>query len=332
MSIIGLVVFIGLFFVGILSALPFGIFSIYNAVTKQQFDAGFFSSIGAIALIFVIFLILSFIVAYAIQAANILIVGSKGKVKIGTIFRKGFSYVLPLFLAGLFTGFIIAGGYFLFIIPGIFFALLFVFTFFEIVLNNQGVLSAMRRSSRIVLANFWGVFGRILLWIVVLFALMLIPQIIVSSSKSSALSGIWTIVSSVLNVLISWYGLCYMVTLYKQASKGFESDKGNKILWPVLTAIVGWIVGILLIIAVFTFVSFIIQSIMKQQANLKNDNNINIRSKILTPEQIKLNKAVQNAVQNPTEENVRKILKLVPTSSPEYIEFEKQIKKTFPAR
>lgn len=257
-NLIGVAIYIALFFAAFIISLPFGVFSIFNAVTTKTLSIATLSSLSIIGIIFLISCIVALLVGYALQAASILIVGhSKTKQDVGSVIKKGFSHVLGLFLAGVLTGFIITGGYFLFIIPGIFFTVIFSFTFYEIVLNGKGVLSAMRRSSKIVLSNFWGILGRIVLLYVVLFGITLIPQLFLITGTNQGLSSTFQLITFVINVCVGWYAICYLITLYKHASQGYEQDKGNKLLWSVLVGIVGWIIGIILLICI-AFVSYML--------------------------------------------------------------------------
>ncbi|MBP6913017.1 MAG: hypothetical protein KBC00_00180 [Candidatus Levybacteria bacterium] len=257
-NLIAIAIYIALFFAALVISLPFGVFSIFNAVTTKTFSIATLSSIGVIGIIFLVSIIISVIVGYAIQAANILIVGHyKTKQEIGPVIKKGFSYVWRIFLASIFTGFIIAGGYFLFIIPGIFFTIIFSFTFYEIVLNGKGVSSAMSRSSKIVLSNFWGILGRIVILNIALFVITLIPQFFLMAGDNQGISSIFSLLVLVINVCVGWYGICYLITLYKHASKGYEQDKGSNLLWPIVVGIVGWIIGIIILISV-AFIAYML--------------------------------------------------------------------------
>ncbi len=257
-NVIGITIYVILFFAALFISLPFGVFSIFNAVTTKTLSMATLSSLSVIGVIFLISCIVAILVGYAIQAASILVVGHvKAKQEIGTVIKKGFSHVWKLFLASLLTGFIIAGGYFLFILPGIFFSIIFLFTYYEIVLNGQGVLSSMRRSSKIVLSNFWGILGRIVILYVALFGITLIPQLFLMTGTNQELSSIFSLLTFVINICVGWYAICYVITLYKHASQGYEQDKGSKLLWSVVVGIVGWIVGIVIILCI-AFVSYML--------------------------------------------------------------------------
>ncbi len=277
-TIISIVIYVVIFIVGLLLALPLGAYSIFSAIQSQQLTPAFFSSLGGLGIIVGIAMIASVIVSFAIQAASILVVANyKHKPNAGQMVKKGFSFVVPLFLASVVTGFIISGGYFLFIIPGILFQVALYFVTYEIVLNNKGVLAACRRSMGIVFANFWSVFGRFLLLTAIILGISFVPSMIVGASESDALSTIWSFVSSILSVLISWWSISYAITLYRQAEKAAPATKTGKLLWPTLTALVGWIIGVIMIASVLWFVfSVLIPQI--QNAALQRDAQENMQS------------------------------------------------------
>lgn len=310
LSVITIVIYVAVFVVGLIFSIPLGAISILSAINSKQLTPAFFSSLGGLGVVLLILLVVCMIISLAIQAATILIVANyKSSPSVPETIKKSFKFVLPLFLASLLMGFIVTGGYFLFIVPGILFQVFLYFTLYEIVLNKKGVIAAFRRSMGIVLANFWGVFGRIALWIVIVLAVSILPQIVVSSSKSSELGSIWSLVSFFINVFMSWYGISYAITLYRQAEKAAPENKTGKLLWPVIAAAVGWVVGILTVIgiayAITTIVLPQIQKMSQTQNNLKKIQKMQLD-------------------ENSTPED---FLNLFPTNSPERAKLKKQIEQ-----
>lgn len=258
----------GLGIIGIIASLPLGVVTIISGMSAGKLTPAIISSFWTLGFLLLVFIIMFTIMGYAIHAASILFVGKYAtKPAFGKTFKSGFRFILSLFLVGLLSGFVIAGGYFLFVIPGIFFAILFSFAPYEIVLNNQGVLAAMRRSSRIVLSNFWGILTRLILWVIVVMVVAFLPGILSgrNTAAGAGLSGL----SFFVNIALGWFGICYSVTLYKQACRGLETDKGTKLLWPVLVGIVGWVVGIIMIIALTSVIILVIANIAKTNAKPK---------------------------------------------------------------
>lgn len=258
-NIIAFGIYIALIIVGVLIALPFGLFSFFNAMANNKLTPESLSSLGVLGLIIFVLIIAFIIISYVIQAATIMVVANyKNKPKLGKTLRQSFSYVLPLFLVGIVTGFISAGGYFLLIIPGLLIQILFAFVMYEIVLSKKGVLSSIRHSMGIVMAHFWGVLGRILLWICIVLAISILPNVVMSRGGGE-LSFIFTII----NVLVGWYGISYSITLYEQARHGQEHTE-KKLLWPLLVGILGWIVAIVIISTLISVLPGVISSISKE--------------------------------------------------------------------
>lgn len=312
LCIISIVIYVAIFIVGLLIALPLGAISIFSAIQSQQLTPAFFSSLGGLGIVIGVLMIVSVIISFAIQAASLLVVANyKDKPHAGQMLKKGFSFVLPLFLVSVVTGFIITGGYFLFIIPGILFQVALYFVMYEIVLNNKGVLAACRRSMGIVFANFWSVLGRVLLVIGIILGVSFIPSMIVGASGSDTLQGIWSLISAVVNVLVSWWSISYGVTLYKQAEKAAPAEKTGKLLWPTLTALVGWILGIIMTVSVLWFVfSVILPQIQAAAQNRQFQNDMMWEGS--TPgEQF----------------NPEALLDLLPTDSPERAELLKELER-----
>lgn len=258
-------IWLGLIIIGVLISLPFLIFPIQAAIKSNSFNPAAFGGAGVVLLLLIVTLT---IVGLAIHAATILFVGKyTSKPEFGKTFKSGFKFILPLFLVSILSGFIIMGGYFLFIIPGIFFAILFCFAPYEVVLNGQGVLSSLKRSSRIVLSNFWAIFARFVLWIIIVMVVSFLPGIL--SGRNAAAGASLSGLSFFVNIFMGWFGICYFLTLYKQASRGFETDKGTRLLWPVVTAVVGWIVGIVMLVTLSSVILFAVSSMMQKSAKPK---------------------------------------------------------------
>lgn len=308
LMVISVVIFVVLLVVAVIIAIPLGLLSIFSSIQANALTPTFLASLGGLGVIAGIFIVLSVIISIALQAATILVVANyKHQPEIGKSIRQGFSLVAPLFLASLLYGFIIAGGYFLFIIPGILFQIALYFVSYEIVLNKKGVIASGKRSMGIVFANFWGVLGRVLLLIVVVYAINFIPGIIAGSSGSEMLQGIVSLFTSVLGVLVSFYSMSYAITLYRQAEKATPADKTGKLLWPILAAAIGWIVGIIFTIgilyAVFTVLIPSIQNAAKDKENMK----------------------MMQELQRGEQMDPNVILNLLPTGSPERAQLQREL-------
>lgn len=306
--VITMVIFAALFIIMLLIALPLGFFSILSGIQSQSLTPAFFASLGGIGVIVGAGMIVGVIISIAIQAATILVVANyKQKPNVGHSLKQGFSYVIPLFVASIIMGFIVSGGYLLFIIPGIIFQTLFVFVMYEIVLNKKGVLSACRRSMGIVLAHFWEVFGRMLLMGIAVYAISFIPGFLVGLTGNDSLQSVTSIFTMIISFLVSFYTVSYVVTLYSQAEKAAPANKTGKLMWPVITAVIGWVMGIILTVtilyAVFTILIPQIQNAMKAKENAK----------------------MMQEIQKGESMDPNMILQMLPTGSPERAQLQKEL-------
>lgn len=284
-NIIGFGIYFGLFIILLLITVPLGVFSFLQFFKTNTLNPATLTSFGAIGIVLLIFLIACVIVGIALNAATILIVANyKKSPPIGEVIKKGFGLVVPLFLVNLLLTFIITGGYFLFIIPGIFLAIILSFTVYEIVLAESSVLGAARRSMTIILSHFWGIFGRMLLWVIIVISVVNIPNALTFSSNnySAGVGGL----QFILQILVAWFGISYSVTLYMQAAKAAKPGN-SKLLWPLIVGFVGWIVGI---IVIGMLIAFLVSTVIPQiQQNFKPKKSIrNTVAKEIKKETIKM--------------------------------------------
>jgi len=78
-------------------------------------------------------------------------------------FFKGFGYFLPLLLAGLAIGLIVAAGMMLLVIPGIYFSVAYLFALSLVVDHGMEFWQAMETSRKVVTKHWFGLFGFMLL-------------------------------------------------------------------------------------------------------------------------------------------------------------------------
>lgn len=83
---------------------------------------------------------------------------------------------LALVGASALVGLAIVAGAILFIIPGIIIGLLFAFTDFAIIIENHGIIGALRRSRDLGAGLRWPLFGRLFVYFIVLVLLSVIIQ------------------------------------------------------------------------------------------------------------------------------------------------------------
>lgn len=245
-SLISIAAYVVLFIVGITLALISG-------VGTNIFQAVGLSSYHVPALILIIFLFLVFLIAIIVigmimQIGLVLIVGNyPQKLKVGEVIKKSWSLIVPLIVVSILVFIIVVGGLFVFIIPYLVFAFLLMFAIYEVVLNNTKGLEALRRSVMIVVRYFGPLLIRILILIGINIGFILIPSIVSSIDKTAG--GLVSILWFIANILLGWFGLAFMVTLYKQAKEGLDTDTTSHMKWLWIVSAIGWVIGVLGVIA-----------------------------------------------------------------------------------
>lgn len=199
------------------------------------------SSIVTLVVISVVLVFIYIIVGSALQIASILLLDSQGKISLGNAFKKGLNLVLPLFFINILTFILIFGGFVLFILPAILFYFLLVFTPFEVVLNNQRGLEALKRSVLIVSKNFGAIFIRLLV-LFLLFMVIFIFVGIIENSVPKEVQWVVSVITFIPNILLGWFALAYSIILYKHASLKFKQEKGKGIAWMWVVALIGWLI------------------------------------------------------------------------------------------
>lgn len=228
-------------------------------------SGGFAIIAGVGGLAFLVFIIVWSLI---VTAGEALIVSENGQISLDATIKKSVQFILPLFLTGIVGGFIIIGGYFAFVIPGIILTIFLYFYLFEVVLDNKKGLDGLRSSISIVSQNFWGIFGRLLLLLLVFFAIEVVFAIIGGVSvlvptllfgKDSIVGGLLyifvQIVSYIVGTVLGFYIISYYYTLYRHAKDAAVEKKGS-LLWPMIIGIIGWVLAILIISAIWSSKDF----------------------------------------------------------------------------
>ncbi len=236
----------------IILGLTFATTGIFNLLGSSQFDSAavltkLFNPVSSI--IFLLVLVGYMIFQIAIQAAIILAVGQADKNEgVGVLIKRGFSLIIPLFLTSFIVGFLSWGGLMLFVIPAIIFGILFSFVSYEVILNGKKYLEAIKTSVQIVSQHFGDVFVRMLMFFLgTILVTMLIPGFIRLFEPKDA-QVMSSLVSSILNAVLGWYGLSYSVTLYRQARVLTDFEKKSSLVWIFAVAIIGWVVGVFILL------------------------------------------------------------------------------------
>ncbi len=126
----------------------------------EQFNP---QQIGPFLGIFILTMIIFVVISVWIYIAMIKAVGQvlEGKmIGVKETLKASLSKILPIFGVFILTGIVVGIGVILLIIPGIIFGVWFYFAQYVLVIENVGVIAAMKRSRELVKGYFWPVVGR----------------------------------------------------------------------------------------------------------------------------------------------------------------------------
>lgn len=198
-----------------------------------------------LGIVFGVFFIL---MNYVLRIASVIVVArSENNVGLKESIKLSLKRVLPLIATDFIVSFFMIGGSLLLIFPALIFYFFFIFVNFEVILNNQSFLNALKRSVLLVSRRF----GELLIRILMLGGIYILLTIILPSllrridPEAYWLIAIWSILP---NMLLGWYSLAYTLELYKQSQEGLENEKlpSLSVFWIV--AILGWIFAVMLLI------------------------------------------------------------------------------------
>lgn len=211
------------------------------------------SNLSPLILIFimvlgVVFGIFFILMNYVFRIATVVAVArSEDHISLKENIKFSLKRVLPLAITDFIILFFVIGGSLLFVFPALIFYFFFIFVNYEVILNNQSYLKAIKRSVLLISKRFGEIFIRILVLTGISILLtVLIPNILRKIDPDTY----WLIVlwSSLLNIFLGWFSLAFMLELYKQSQVGLKNEKlpSLSIFWIV--AILGWILSVMLLI------------------------------------------------------------------------------------
>jgi hypothetical protein len=196
--------------------------------------------VGGVVLLVLFFVYL--VIAVAIKAASIIVVSEYDKeTSVWSAIKRGFGFVIPLSLLGSIIFILDFGGIFVFLLPALLFSFFFMFAIYEVVLGGQGFYKGLQRSLLIVSKRFGEILVRLLAYaLIFILIVFVIPGVITKVVPGAR--GIVTLFSAFVNAFLDWYGLAFLITLYKQARVGFEGKEGASLKWVWAVAVLGWII------------------------------------------------------------------------------------------
>ena len=192
-----------------------------------------------------------FVISVAINIALVETIEKKGSIAPLVALKSAFPRVLPLFITGLLTTFLIMGSAVLFLMPGILVLLLLSFANLEVILNKQSPLQAIKRSAQIVQENFgqlfvkWGAYFLIYIGIAVI-----IPNVL--QNMAPRLTGLIELIKFFVSFILGWFTIAYSIVIYKKLNK---TPRTKSVWWMWLMAAIGWVIFFLLIGSIMQFIS-----------------------------------------------------------------------------
>jgi hypothetical protein len=222
-------------------------------------------AIGIIA--FIGITLVATVIGSVFNSAMLLAVGESTEYPtVGSKISRGFQLFLPMFLSSLIVVFLVYGGLGLLIIPGIAIAILTSFTMYEIVFTQSRGMTAIRNSVTIIQQNFGELFGRVAIIFLISIGINIITSILRSTmGDSEAAAGLSGLISLVISPIFTLFTLAYYYQVYTEARSMTDFTKPASILWMWICSILGWIIGILIVISLARFAGPMIEKAMKEE-------------------------------------------------------------------
>ena len=175
----------------------------------------------------------------ASQAGMILLIADEKTDQSAFLYlKKGFPYIVPLFVVGIINFILVMGGLFVLVIPGAMIMIFLGYSMYIAVLENKKAMDAIHMSASMVSQNFWGILGRMLLF----FALSIVVQLIIGQiGESDVLGPLAVLLMLPLSFGVSWFGIAYVYSLYNHARVAYDPSKKSSITWMWVVAIIRWI-------------------------------------------------------------------------------------------
>lgn len=236
---------------------------------------------GSMAVLVLAFILLLILAGSFESIAFILAVSRADKeMPLGTILRESLPLIVPFFLTSLLIMFFSVGGVLFFILPVFIFYIFFIFAPYEVVLNHKSYLSALRQSFLIVKSRFSAVTGRVLAIFAIYIAVaIVIPNLL--ASLSPRLTFFVNSLSFIVNTILGWFILTYLVTLYTYAKVGVEKKGKPSLVWAWMIAIVGWMIGVLILVSTYKLLTS--DAVRQIITNIQNQEMQNLPQKNVLP-------------------------------------------------
>lgn len=153
-------------------------------------------------------------------------------------YQQGWKYVGKIFKTMFLTILVVYGAAVLLLFPAFIWSVWLLPAVFVVVMENKKGINALRRSRYLVSGNWWGVFGRLLVWGLLVFAMVIplaILQEVVTESAGTSLkivAQIWSFVfNQVYSFVFSAFGIIYLYQIY-QGLVRVKGEGTHKKKWP----------------------------------------------------------------------------------------------------
>lgn len=242
LGLINVVVALSLGFVTGASVFMTGMLSVIKNPSMQSLENFLTPSVLVpLALIMVVSIFISLIIRYTFNAAFIFLLDkNKKEQKVFPLIKQGFPFALPLIGLGIVYSLISIGGFLFFLIPAILFGFFFMYALFEMVTEKKSIVESLRGSYTIVKSNFGEILIRQILFALVFMVLTIfIPNVVRKLDETTGT--LLAFYSILINMLLTWYGVVYNFTLYKQAKKSTDFSQKNSLVWIVVLSVLGWL-------------------------------------------------------------------------------------------
>lgn len=197
------------------------------------------------------------LIAFIVWAAFSLIIGSIASIAmyrlaygevdetmpVMDLIKSSTQYVVPVIIAGLIAGVLVMGGIFTLVVPGIIFAILFAFAPMEVIFQGKSPVEAIKGSASLVKQHFSTIFVRWLAFI----GLMMVAGVLMSVLQNLFGQGsvLFGLLQLVYNFVAGIFSTIYFVLLYKQVRAATHETQTTSLLWMIVVAVIGWIMGLL---------------------------------------------------------------------------------------
>ncbi len=168
-------------------------------------------------------------------------------------FRRAWPKVNGYFWVGVLAGLVVVGGLFLLLVPGIIFYVWFVFSSMVVVFENEKGMNALLKSRELVRGCWWGIFGRLIFFAVILIGISIILEMLHLG-----------VLANIVNFLLTPLSVAYVYLLYRsaKAARGefaFSPSKSSRNIFTAI-AVFGIIALVALLMAMAIGISDLSQS------------------------------------------------------------------------